>query len=55
MVVETGEHPDALRDRVTSPAGTTIEGVRVLEREGVRSALIEAVISATEKSKQLGR
>lgn len=54
MVLETGQHPDALRDRVTSPAGTTIEGVRILERGGVRSALIEAVIAATEKSKSLG-
>lgn len=54
MVLETGEHPDALRDKVTSPAGTTIEGVRVMERGGVRSALIEAVIAATEKSKSLG-
>ena len=53
MVLETGEHPDALRDKVTSPAGTTIEGVRILERGGVRSSLIEAVIAATEKSKKL--
>ena len=55
MVLETGEHPDALRDKVTSPAGTTIEGVRILERGGVRSALIEAVIAATEKAKSLGK
>lgn len=55
MVLETGEHPAALRDKVTSPAGTTIEGVRILERGGVRSSLIEAVISATEKSKVLGK
>ena len=53
MVLETGEHPDVLRDKVTSPAGTTIEGVRVLEKYGVRSALIEAVIAATNKSKSL--
>ena len=53
MVLETGDHPDVLRDRVTSPAGTTIEGVRVLEKCGVRSALIEAVIAATNKSKSL--
>ena len=54
MVLETGEHPCALRDRVTSPAGTTIEGIRVLERQGVRSALIEAVMAATDKSRILG-
>ena len=49
MVLTSGEHPDVLRDKVTSPAGTTIEGVRVLERGGFRSALIEAVLAATEK------
>ena len=54
MVLETGEHPAALRDKVTSPAGTTIEGIRVLEKCGVRSALIEAVLAATEKSRALG-
>lgn len=52
-MVLAGEHPDVLRDKVTSPAGTTIEGVRVLERGGVRSALIEAVLAATDKSKSL--
>ena len=54
MVLETGEHPAALRDKVTSPAGTTIEGIRVLEKCGVRSAMIEAVLAATEKSRALG-
>ena len=52
-MVLAGEHPDVLRDKVTSPAGTTIEGVRVLERGAVRSSLIEAVLAATEKSKSL--
>ena len=52
MVLQ-GEHPDVLRDKVTSPAGTTIEGVRVLERGAVRSSLIEAVLAATEKSARL--
>ena len=52
-MVLAGEHPDVLRDKVTSPAGTTIEGVRVMERGGVRSALIEAVLAATDKSKTL--
>ena len=53
MVLETHEHPDSLRDRVTSPGGTTIEGVRVLENFSVRAAMIEAVIAGTEKSKDL--
>ena len=53
MVLQSGEHPDVLRDKVTSPAGTTIEGVRIMERGGVRSSLIEAVLAATEKSKSL--
>ena len=53
MVLQSGEHPDVLRDKVTSPAGTTIEGIRVLERGGVRSSMIEAVLAATEKSKTL--
>lgn len=53
MVLLSGEHPDVLRDRVTSPAGTTIEGLRVLEKNGVRSAFIEAVLAASEKAKSL--
>ena len=52
-MVLAGEHPDVLRDKVTSPAGTTIEGIRILEHGGVRSSLIEAVLAATEKSKSL--
>jgi len=55
MVLETGRHPDELRDQVTSPAGTTIAGIRVLEERGVRAALINAVISATERSAELGK
>ena len=54
MVLEGG-HPDVLRDKVTSPAGTTIEGIRVLEEAAVRSAFIEAVVAAAEKSKALGQ
>src|SRR4029078_5255639 len=55
MVLETGLHPGALKDMVTSPGGTTIEGLHELEKAGVRGALINAVRAATEKSKKLGQ
>ncbi|MCP9926277.1 pyrroline-5-carboxylate reductase [Cyanobium sp. CH-040] len=46
-------HPGELKDMVSSPAGTTIAGLRVLERGGLRSALLEAVLAAAERSRQL--
>lgn len=55
MVLDTGEHPAKLRDMVTSPAGTTIAGIHVLEKNGVRAALIDAVVEATKRSAELGR
>lgn len=55
MVLETGRHPSVLRDQVTSPAGTTIEGVRALEEAGVRGALINAVLRSARRSAELGR
>jgi pyrroline-5-carboxylate reductase len=54
MVLETGLHPGALKDMVTSPGGTTIEGVHALELAKLRGALISAVRAAAEKSRQLG-
>ena len=53
MVLETGKHPGELKDMVCSPAGTTIEAVRVLEEKGFRSALIEAMKSCAEVSRNL--
>ncbi len=55
MLLETGEHPGVLKDQVTSPAGTTICGLRAMEERGVRSAMIEAVQQAYIRSKELGR
>lgn len=53
MVIETGEHPVKLKDMVTTPAGTTIEGLMELERLGLRAAIISAVTKAAERAKEL--
>lgn len=55
MVLETGEHPAKLKDMVTTPAGTTVDGLMALEEGNIRVALIKAVDAATEKSKALSR
>lgn len=53
MVLETGKHPGELKDMVCSPAGTTIEAVRVLEEKGFRSAVFEAMKVCADKSRSL--
>lgn len=53
LVLETKLHPGVLKDMVTSPLGTTIEAIRVLERFNFRSALIEAMIACSERSSKL--
>ncbi|GAC1591797.1 MAG: pyrroline-5-carboxylate reductase [Acidimicrobiales bacterium] len=55
LLDESGESPADLRAAVTSPAGTTAAGLRVLEQRGVRAAFIDAVAAATERSRELGR
>ncbi|MEW6614350.1 MAG: pyrroline-5-carboxylate reductase [Thermodesulfobacteriota bacterium] len=54
MIFETGETPSQLRDRVTSPGGTTITGLHVMEAGRLRAVIIDAVEAATNRSKELG-
>ncbi len=54
LVLESGEHPGLLKDKVCSPGGSTIQGVRALEEGGFRSATMNAVITAFDKTKELG-
>lgn len=53
MVLETGEHPGALKDAVTSPGGTTIDGIHELEKRGLRGAVMSAVRAAADKARKL--
>jgi pyrroline-5-carboxylate reductase len=55
LVKETGEHPALLREKVCSPAGTTIRAIRVLEERGLRAMMMEAVGAATTRSRELGK
>jgi pyrroline-5-carboxylate reductase len=53
MVLETGYHPALLKDAVTTPAGTTVDGILALEEGGLRATLIKAVKRATERAREL--
>jgi pyrroline-5-carboxylate reductase len=55
MVLQSGEHPAQLKDRVTSPGGTTIAGLHALEKGGLRETLMNAVQAATNRSIELGK
>jgi pyrroline-5-carboxylate reductase len=55
MLLSTGEHPAVLKDRVTSPAGTTIAGLMELEAAGARHAFARAVTRAAERATELGK
>ena len=54
-VIETGIHPGELKDMVCSPGGTTIEAVKVLEQNSVRSAFIDAVVACCDKSRKMSQ
>jgi pyrroline-5-carboxylate reductase len=55
LLAETGLHPGALKDMVSSPGGTTIAGIAALEEGGIRTTFIRAVERATLRSRELGR
>ena len=55
LLEQTGEHPAQIKDRVSSPGGTTIAGLAVLDQRGVRGALIDAVVAAAARARELGK
>jgi pyrroline-5-carboxylate reductase len=55
LALESAKHPGELKDEVASPGGTTIAGIYALEQKGFRGAVMEAVVRATQRSKELGK
>ena len=55
LLIESGRHPAVLRDEVTSPGGTTAKALAVLEKNGFKGTIIEAVLAATQRSIELGK
>ena len=55
LVIETGRHPAILKDEVTTPGGTAINAIHMLEAKGLRSVLIDAIVTATQRSQELSR
>jgi pyrroline-5-carboxylate reductase len=55
MVLQSDLHPAVLKEQVTSPGGTTIAGLHALEQNGLRAALMDAVLAASERSRELGQ
>ena len=55
LLLETREHPGQLKDRVTSPGGTSIAGIHTLEQGGLRTTIMDAVEAATKRSSELGK
>lgn len=53
LMLETGKHPGQLKDEVCSPGGATIQGIRTLEEAGLRGAVMDAVIAAYDKSREM--
>ena len=55
LLAESGEHPGVLKDQITTPGGTAINGLSILESGGMRGILMDAVEAATRRSEELGR
>ena len=55
MFLQTHTHPGALKDAVCSPGGSTIQGIRVLEQQGFRSAAVNCIVAAWQRNQELGK